>query len=285
MVPRYSRTGLALAATPLYGGPVLGGWSGAGVALVLVLAAIFFLMQIMSGKEATRGQMSRPAFFVMLGGAQLLVVTLAFGLGAGLAQVTGPLAIPIWVPLALTGVGAVIWGLRYRHRPEEGEMNALLDQAIATIETGTASMPAPEEGPVEIALRDLAALPSSPQASRIDPIVQALETATGSDGFALLLKHAQDTGDARVLRAVLRYVASPRIRAELVATGALGDAMPTLLQTDDPGALFELAGLIGNLLDENAPATALPDPDIVAERVPLCPALGDLVTPLRQAVA
>lgn len=140
---KYHPAVLAVSMLPLYLGPLLGGWMGAPLTLLLALAALFLLAQLGAGKDKTRGGMPLPAFLIMLAGAQLLVVSAVFGLGSLLRLGFGPLALPLWLPLACTAIGAVIFAIRYRHDPQEAELMQAIDDATDAI---TRMTPPPEEG-------------------------------------------------------------------------------------------------------------------------------------------
>ncbi len=137
MFAKFSPTGLLMTMLPLYAGPLLGGWMGAPVVLLLALAAMFFLAQLGAGKEKGRGEMPLPAFLVMLAGAQLIAVAVVFGLGTLIRYAAGPLPAPMWLPLVLTAIGGAIFARRYRYNPEEAELIDALDDAINQIEKAT----------------------------------------------------------------------------------------------------------------------------------------------------
>lgn len=134
---KYHPAVLAVSMLPLYLGPLLGGWMGAPISLLLALAVLFLLAQLGAGKDKARGHVPLLGFLVMLAGAQLVVVALTFGLGTALRLVFGPLALPLWVPVASTALGAVIFAIRYRHDPKEAEMMQAIDDATKSIERMT----------------------------------------------------------------------------------------------------------------------------------------------------
>ena len=47
--------------------------------------------------------------------------------------VAGPVGVPLWLPLACTAVGAVIFARRYRYDPREEEAMAAIEDAIDQI--------------------------------------------------------------------------------------------------------------------------------------------------------
>lgn len=130
---KYHPAVLAVSMLPLYLGPLLGGWMRAPVTLLLALAALFLLAQLGAGKDKARGQIPLPGFLIMLAGAQLLVVAVVFGVGMLLRLAFGALALPLWLPLASTAIGAVIFAIRYRHDPKEAELMQAIDEATDAI--------------------------------------------------------------------------------------------------------------------------------------------------------
>lgn len=147
MPGKYNPVILALSIAPLYAGPLIGGWMGAPLPMPLALAALFFLAQLAAGKEKGRGEMPLTAFLIMLAGAQLIVVSLVFAIGMGLRQITGPVDAPLWLPLALTGIGAAILSLRYRYDPAEAETMEAIDDAIDQLDNINADLDASNRSP------------------------------------------------------------------------------------------------------------------------------------------
>lgn len=142
---KYSQAGLALSMAPLYAGPLLAGWIGAPVILLLALAEIFFLAQLLANKEQGRGNLPLPAFLVMLAGAQLFAVAVVFGLGVVLRLVAGPVALPLWVPLVISALGGLIYARRYKYDPVEQAALDDISQAIDTLETMVPDETDPDE--------------------------------------------------------------------------------------------------------------------------------------------
>lgn len=290
MFARYGRSGLALMGLPLYSGPLLAGWSAAPWPVPAAMAALFFLMQLVRGIDTGR---SGVASVLALAAVQIAVVGATYGLGSLLALGTGTLALPIWLPLVLTLFGAVIGVLRYRRNPKEEQMWEVLDQAIDAVERGTPldfgdddfhaeSRPDPEaEAAAQTALKALWALPDDAPLSRIDPIMQQLELQVGYRAYPSVLAEV-DEGFRSVDLGMLRYLASPRVRAELVNTAELGFAVSLLLNSEDAGVQTELAALIATLLDEDAPVSELPDPEALAETARRFPVLAPLVAPVEE---
>jgi hypothetical protein len=280
MFARYSRSGLALMGLPLYAGPLLAGWSMASPATIAALAAMFFLMQLLAGKTAGRGTMSEPLFLALLALVQVVVVAAVFGAGVLLALAAGALPLPVWLPLGLTATGAVLGALRYRHNPRDAEMQAVLDQAIAAIETGVVA-DFDGDDPVQEALDSLWSLPEDARVADIDPIVQRLEQQVGPGGFHGLLAEVGE-GFRAVDLGMLRYLASPLVRADLVAARELGFALVLLVESEEPSVIAELAMLTATLLAEGAPASELPPPEPMQAKARRHPELAPLVAPVQE---
>ena len=137
MFAKYSPLGLAVSMLPLYAGPFLAGWIGGPLAMLLALVSLFFLAQLGASKDKARGELPMVPYLVMLGGAQMVVVAVVFGLGTIVRSVIGPLDAPQWLPIACTAVGAVIFSRRYRYDPAEAEMMEAIDDAIDQIDEMT----------------------------------------------------------------------------------------------------------------------------------------------------
>lgn len=291
MFARYSRSGLALMGVPLYAGPLLAGWSAAPWPVPAAMAALFFLMQLARGIEIGRGGV---APLLVLAAVQIAVVGAVYGLGRLLAPGTGTLALPVWLPLSLTLFGTAVGVLRYRRTPRDDQMLDFLDQAIEAIERGTPPDFAVGDGDAEplrdteaetaaqAALEALWGLPDGAGIAAVDPIVQRLEAQADHRAFVHLLAQVDD-GSHAVDLAMLRYLASARIRSELAGAPDLGFALSLLLNSDDPVILAELAALIATLLDENAPASALPDHRTMARRGRQFPVLAPLAAQVEEA--
>ena len=133
MFGKYSWLSIALTSLPLYAGPFLAGWMDASGLALLVLAALFFLGQLGAGKDKSRGQMPLVPFLIMLAGAQMIAVAVVYGAGVLVRLVAGPVGVPLWLPLACTAVGAVIFARQYRYDPREEEAMAAIEDAIDQI--------------------------------------------------------------------------------------------------------------------------------------------------------
>jgi hypothetical protein len=295
MTRPFSRGAIALMAAPLYAGPVLAGWSEAPWGVAAVLAILFFLARIMAGGLAGRKEMRLTLALLALALSQILVVLALYAAGLGLAWIGGMLALPLWLPLALTGLGAALLILRHPHDPGQDETIDLLDEALETIEPsapfeiGEDQLPEPDVAEATArAIAALWALPAGAPEARLDEIVQRLEDQTGPRAFPLLLT-AIGEGDPAVERAMVRYLLRPPIRHRLVADGAdLPFAFDLLLQSGDPEVQADLRDLIGALLDEDAPIAALPTPEALRQQADSQPALIPLlarVTQLHEAAA
>lgn len=290
MIPRDGRTGLLLMAVLLYGGPLLAGWMRAPWPIPAALAAMFFLAQLFAGKTAARGPMPLALYMVVLALTQAVLVVAIYALGAGLSTLTGVLALPPWLPLALTVVGTAIYAWRFPQDPKQDEVIGLLDQALESIEQGTPfDDGAPDEGDAvdpevrvagQQAIAALWELPSDTEAGALDRIVQRLEQKVGHRGFSELLREV-DGGFPQVDRAFLRYLASPAVRRRLIEDGAdLRFAFTLLLNSDNAGVRAELVALVNTLLEEGAPAGALPPAELLRQKAEEAPELKQLVAPV-----
>lgn len=293
MFERYSRSGVILMAAPLYAGPVAAGWSAAPVVSLGIFAAVFFLMQLHFGQAKVQDITAQVLALILLALAQIIIVALAYGLGKILALLTLPLPLPIWFPLALTGCSAGFSALRFRHSQDDAAMLDLIDRTLVTLETSApfdADTPPPTNAAVATALTAavataltaLRALPDTAKAGDIDLIVQPLEQQTGHDAYSGLLAAIDNTCRA-VDFAMLRYLASPRVRGDLIRTTPLGLAFEQILNSNDPTILNEAATLIATLLQENATAHALPTSEHLRIKAKQCAALAPLIAQVQQA--
>ncbi len=294
MFGRYSYSGLILMAAPLYAGPLLAGWSLAPWQTGAVLAGIFFLMQLFRGIGGVGDNPFGALAVLLLAAVQIMLVAVFVAAGLLGANLTRSLDLPVWVPLALTSFGAVIWGWRYRANAEMAEISAAVDSALSSIETARPFEPdkdraddknAPLERAVQEALKALWALPENAGAGRIgqiDQIVQTLETRTGAGAFHALQSELLE-GFPIIDLAMLRYLASPNVRRQLVDSRDLGFALSLLIDSQDTGVIHELAALTATLLDENTPASELPPPDELRRQSHKHPVLAPLVEPVEAA--
>lgn len=271
----YTRAGLALVFVPLYAGPILSGWSGHPLATLPVFALAFLLFIAASRRPDLRDPAGLAGLAIMAG-VQFVLVTVCFGAGAVLANLLGPLAAPLWLPIALTAVAAVVGALRYS---ENAEMNVFLDSAIAELETIEREMSSdrtdihPEPSPdvqsaVDRTVEALKALPPNANVAMIDPLVQDLEQeadVAGFDPFYDAAGEVDGRADRRVDLGLLRFVASPYIRRQLVERGEGAMAPMLMLNATDAGVRSEARSLLMTLIEEGTPKDQLPDPIWLAE--------------------
>lgn len=144
---KYSLSGILAYALPLYAAPVLAGASAAPWGSVPVFALLFAALIVLTRRMPDEAGALTVSVLVAVV-LNTAVTCGLFALGRGVA-VVAPLVLPLWVPLAICA-GAAAFGIwRYRWTPEMDEMEALLDEAIRTIEDGTAAMTAPDTAPPE----------------------------------------------------------------------------------------------------------------------------------------
>lgn len=288
MLAKYSRAGVALMGVPLYAGPLLAGWSGAPWPVPAALAALFFLMQLVRGIDAQRAGLSPTAAVLLLALVQVVVVGSVYGIGGLLGWATHPLPLPLWVPLAVTAFGAAIGVLRYRRAPQEEEMIEALDQAIGALERGHVvdwdvepEAEADSDAAIVEALQALETMPEDTVIDEIDTVIRRLETRVGHTAYAVLLAET-GTGFRAIDLAMLRYLAIPSVRARLVDNRP-GAALSRILDRGEADAIDELASLTATLLAEGAPAAALPDAALLADRARRFTVLAPLVAPVEKA--
>ncbi len=206
MFRRYERSGLLVMALPLYAGPLLAGWMQAPLALPGALAAMFLLAQLMPGKAETRGSLAMPVFLGLLASTQVVVVAVVFALGLMLALLLGHLPAPLWLPLLLTGFGAVLLVWRHVNGPQDAQMSLLLNEALTSIERGASFDPSDVAGPgdnpevneaVLEAVTALWDLPKDVSYGTLDTIVHRLEERIGARGFNAPLYLLPGTDDLR----------------------------------------------------------------------------------------
>ncbi|GHG85996.1 hypothetical protein [Pseudodonghicola xiamenensis] len=291
MTRAYSRRAHALMAVPLYAGPLLAGWSDAPAGVAAVLIALTFLARIMAGRLPPRPETPLPLTLMALLLNQSFLVLALYAAGLALTWLGGPLALPLWLPLALTGLGAALLILRHPADPDPHETVDLLEEALEDIDPPAPfeereQTNAPDPEVVEATGRAIAALwalPADARAESCDDIVQELEDRTGPRAFPILLEEIGE-GDPAVDRAMIRYLLRPPIRQWLVAEGAdLRFAFDLLLQSGDPAIESDLVQLIKTLLDEGAPVSALPTPETLRHRAETLPALIPLIARVTQA--
>lgn len=296
MFGKYSRSGLALMGVPLYAGPVLAGWSAAPLWVFVLLVALFFAMQMLRNISYRQAALPPVAQVFVLLAAQVVAVGAAWGVGVLGALALGALAAPAWLPLTLSSVGAVVGALRYRRTPEDDEMDAVMDDALRALETGVPPdwddegddpPPGAADDPairaaVQEALETLWALPEDVRVHDIDPIVQRLEDRADHHGFAGLLAELNE-GFRAVDLAMLRYLASPRVRRAIMQAEELDFALSLLLESEDEAVLGELAALTMTLIEEGAAPDDLPPLTALKDKAADFPILEDLIAPLEAA--
>ncbi len=136
--PRLVKAATAL----LYFGPLLAGLGGAGWAIVPVFAGIFLVwLVVMRPQEfpQTLSDWTRPEALVAASArmaVQLLLVLVLFGIGRGIGGVLGsmpnmPAMLPIGISFLAIPLARLLWDPR-----KAAEMDKLLDDALAKIESG-----------------------------------------------------------------------------------------------------------------------------------------------------
>jgi hypothetical protein len=266
----YSRSGLALFTVALYGGPVLAGIAGHNWSVLPVFAALL-LLHVSATRKPDLATPAGWAGLAIMAATQVALATLAWAGGLLFAALAGAIMLPLWSPILLTAIAAGMGAWAYR---DAAEMDVMLDSAIRALEglelphsePGESGWP---ESPVEIrAALDTALerLRSHPvlDIGVVDPIVQSLEHATGAQAFDVFYDTAgQDSGgnEPVVDFALLRYIASSSVLADLVDRGEGGLAPLLLLDAPDERVRAEARARLADLVDAGAPDDQLPDPD------------------------
>jgi len=274
MINRFGRSWALLFSIALYGGPGLAGLAGHGQGVLPIFAALFLLYVLATRKP----DLSTGAGWAGLAGmaaVQIALVSAVWALGLAAAQVAPPVVLPLWAPLAVTGIAAGLGAWAWR---DAAEMNVMLDSAIRAIEDMDLSA-APPQGdpwpgvapPVRAAYeRFKAALDGVDDisAAAVDPLVQDLEAEAGLDAFDLLYDDAGLEGTAHDPRfdfAVLRFVASPGVLRGLIARGEAGMAPAILLNATDARVRAEARARVAALVGAGAPPEQMPDQVWLAE--------------------
>ncbi|MGX9351478.1 hypothetical protein ACS3QZ_09760 [Shimia sp. W99] len=218
---RFTPLGIALFALPLYGGPVLAGLSHGSPATFPAFVAAFLFYIVATRKPPLKSPQDGLALFFMAL-VQCVLVAACMGLGLALSRLTGPLAIPLPVPVLLT-VGASLWGAwRYCNA---SEIDATLDQALNAIESPGTFLNASDDALTnEIAalLDQVEALPATPDALRDIEETCAAHPAPIDLADALLQR--ADHSDAYLLLA-LRLYARTEMATDILSTADLGDLL------------------------------------------------------------
>ncbi len=273
MISRYSRTGLLLLSGALYGGVVLAGLAGHPFRVLPVYAALF-LLYIAATRKPDMATGAGWAGLAILALVQVGLVALCYGIGMLAAQVVGIVALPVWLPLAITAAAAGYGAWAFR---DAAEMEVFLDSALKELAVMGADQPAPGADPwPDPDPKATAALDRALEALRaverinvgpVDPIVQRLEAEVKATAFDPFYDAAGGDGEAGSVIdfALLRYVASPAIQNELITRGEAGLAPTLLLNAPHPSVRNEARARVMDLVDAQAPRNQLPDPDWLAE--------------------
>lgn len=256
----HNRLRLLMGATALlYLGPLLAGLGGFGWAQVPVFGTIFLLWLIIQRPQQwprTRTDWQKPAALITLAAqiaTQTLLVVVCFGVGRGIGGVTGftldlPLLLPIGLSLLSIPLGRMIWD------PRKGaQLDQLLDDAIAAIETGR-PLAGPGEEALQMAaemLKPLAALSADTPAAELEAHLAALARHLDHETLSAALRG----GGAPLRRALIIHASQPDVLQALedraapvqALTAAMGDpALLELLATRLVAALRAVPELIGD---------------------------------------
>ena len=271
-----SRTGLALVGVALHGGPVLAGLAQHEWSVLPVLAALFLLYSAASRRPDLTTCAGRASLATMAV-VQTALVVIGWVIGLALADIVGPVELPLWAPLAVTAAGAGVGAWAFR---DAAEMDVMLDSALARI-AEMDTMPAPPrsfdvpwpdptpqaDAAVRRALTALRALPGIAIAD-IDSIVHKLAAEAGAAAFDPLYDAAgcaPPLNEPTVDFALLRFSALPQVFDQLVDRGEAGLAPVLLLNAPDPQVRAEARALVTDMVEAAVPVTDLPDPALLRE--------------------
>ena len=281
MTGRHSRTGLAVLGLPLFGGPMLAGLAGHDMSVLPVFAALFLLYTAATRKpDLATG--AGWAGLVLMAGLQVVLVLAAYGVGRMLADIIGPVALPIWAPLSITAAAAGLGGWAMR---DAAEMDVMLADALKALDDldrnrpVTDLWPAPSSDAAAAVARALTRLRAleAPTPGAIDPIVATLWEEAQIAAFDPLYDAAgvhRGASDVAVDLGLLRFVASPRARHLLIERGEAGLAPMLLLAAPDPVVRAEVRARLGELMADATPAAQLPDAARLAELAQAFPGEG-----------
>lgn len=220
----------------LYFGPLLAGLGGFGWAVVFVFAAIFMgWLFILRPQQWPRklADWARPEALISLltqGVVQLLLVALSFGIGRGIGGVLGAVpAFPLMLPLAISflsiPLARMIWDPW-----QAGQMDVLLDDALAKLEAGQEDVTEGLQARVSIAERlvhELGKLPEDSDAALLQQHLAAMATQAGHDALWVALMDRIYDGSANALQ-----------RKAAVVHATLGAVVDQLAGASYPLALF-----------------------------------------------
>ncbi|HCQ64633.1 MAG TPA: hypothetical protein DIU07_05390 [Rhodobacteraceae bacterium] len=280
-----SRTGLALLGAALFGGPILAGLAQHDWSVLPVLAALF-LLYIAAARRPDLATGAGRASLAMMAFVQSANVVIGWAIGLLLADILGPVALPLWAPLAITALGAGVGAWAFR---DAAEMDVMLDSALARIaemETMTPPSrsfdvpwpsPVPEaDDALRRALRALRARPGI-DVAHVDRIVHRLHAEAGAAGFDPLYDAAGLDGslnEPAVDLALLRFSALPQVFDQLISRGEAGLAPMLLLNAPNPLVRAEARALVSGMIDAAVPVTELPDPALLRELAGAFPGEG-----------
>lgn len=245
----FTRTGIAMVMVPLHAGPVLAGWGHLPPRNVFALAGIFALYVTF-----TRAPALRPSLLVLVV-VQLVICGVLYAIGLALAAQGRPLALPFWLPVAVTGGAALLGAYRYRHM---AQIDTFLDDALAAVETGRrAPDPAARDSAGALSNKVRRALwQAQPLPDQVDRLMAPLLVRHGPDVLGLLLADLGEGSDAFDL-ATIRHAGHDGIRRD----AHLGLALELTLNSPNAAVRATALALAHRLIDEGAPPEALPDAD------------------------
>jgi hypothetical protein len=245
--------------------PIAAGLGGHGLAMLVTLWAAFAAAKLLGAPWLLAGD---AASLARLCAGMGVVVVALWTLGLGLSGLSGwQPGVPLWLPPALVLGAAALSRALWKPIPPDPRLDALLDDAIATLSARpAAAIPDQEQRRVEQVLTELETLPA-------DTPIEAVESRLAWIGWGAagrMIEHAlldrMAAGNApRAMAVALAIAASDGCRIEDI--GGDYPARAFVLLPDDPPILSTFARRCAAELAV-APSVwgALPTPVLLEER-------------------
>lgn len=248
-----------------YAGPLLAGWSGLPAPVALGFAVFFFVSTYPTQPWSDLGMGQSLLRGAITIGIQTIVALVVIALGWGLAAGLGSIAVPFWLSLGVTAVGA--GALFFRNR-QLTLINDVIDQAAEAIERGAIDpdsdiefmvqpeIPADEAAAEAVAA--LRALPADAPFSTIEEIAAGL--FVDADAAALPhLTHYAGEGEANIDRALAALLSLPDPFELAQDRSELGLALSLLLSSDQAEVIETVDRLLIKAMRRGVWPIDLPD--------------------------
>lgn len=248
-----------------YAGPLLAGWSVLPAPVALGFAVFFFVSTYPTQPwaELSMGQsLLRGAITIAI---QTIVALVVMALGWGLAAGLGALAVPFWLSLGVTAVGA---GTLFFRNRQLTMINNVIDQTAEVIERGTIDPNSdiefvlqpkiPADEAVADAVTALRALPSDAPFATIEEIAAGLFVDAEAAALPHLTHYAGE-GDANVDRALAALLSLPDPFDMAQDRSELGLALSLLLSSDQAEVIETVDRLLIKAMRRDVWPVDLPD--------------------------